>query len=201
MSVAATKRLRDGFAPESTWTVEQGSVLDDRFVQALGTFDVVYAWGVLHHTGDMWRAIDAAASRVAPGGTLFISIYNDQGWKSRMWRRIKRRYNKSGFAMRSMLVAGSLVCLGSKHELGKVVHAWMHRGTRSVARPARARGMSARHDLVDWVGGYPFEVAKPEEIFAHVRRHGFELHHLTTCAGRLGCNEYVFRRVPLTDQS
>jgi 2-polyprenyl-6-hydroxyphenyl methylase/3-demethylubiquinone-9 3-methyltransferase len=52
--------------------------------------------------------------------------------------------------------------------------------------------MSTRHDLVDWVGGYPFEVAKPETVFGFLRDRGFELRHLKSCAGGLGCNEYVF---------
>lgn len=192
MSVAATRQLRERFAPDSKWTIEQGSVLDEEYIQALGTFDVVYAWGVLHHTGDMWTAIDAAAHRVAPGGTLFISIYNDQGWKSRAWLRIKRRYNKSGFLIRSLLVSGTGV---SQHVLKAAARALSRRGTPRSERPVRARGMSDRHDLVDWVGGYPFEVAKPEEVFDRIRRLGFELRHLTTCAGGSGCNEYVFQRV------
>lgn len=54
------------------------------------------------------------------------------------------------------------------------------------------RGMSVWHDLVDWVGGYPFEVAKPEEIFDFYRTKGFTLVRLKTCGGGLGCNEYVF---------
>jgi 2-polyprenyl-6-hydroxyphenyl methylase/3-demethylubiquinone-9 3-methyltransferase len=52
--------------------------------------------------------------------------------------------------------------------------------------------MSVWHDLIDWVGGYPFEVAKPEEVFAFYRTKGFTLVKLKTCAGGLGCNEYVF---------
>ena len=56
------------------------------------------------------------------------------------------------------------------------------------------RGMSAWHDLVDWVGGLPFEVAKPEEIIEYFKERGFTLEKLTTCAGGHGCNQYVFER-------
>jgi len=62
------------------------------------------------------------------------------------------------------------------------------------AEKKKSRGMSVWHDLVDWVGGYPFEVAKPEEIFEFYRMEGFTLVKLKTCAGGLGCNEYVFLR-------
>ena len=92
---------------------------------------------------------------------------------------------------------------------GSFAYLARHRPVRAVARrpeqadgrlrakrqPVRTRGMSARHDLVDWVGGYPFEVAKPEQVFCHVRPLGFELRHLKTCGAGLGCNEYVFERV------
>ena len=54
--------------------------------------------------------------------------------------------------------------------------------------------MSAKHDLIDWVGGYPFEVASPEEVFRRIHPLGFELRHLKTCGGGLGCNEYVFEQ-------
>ena len=52
--------------------------------------------------------------------------------------------------------------------------------------------MSPWHDIVDWVGGYPFEVAKPEPIFGFYRDRGFRLQALKTCAGGLGCNELLF---------
>ena len=193
-SVAAAAELRRRFAPGSDWTVEQGSILDGQFVAGLACFDVVYAWGVLHHTGNLWPAIDAAARLVAPGGLLFVSVYNDQGAQSRMWRRVKQRYNASGRATRGVLVVASRAYLGRRwpvHALARL----SRRSSAGTTRPARARGMSAKHDLIDWVGGYPFEVAKPEEVFASVRRLGFELRHLKTCGGGIGCNEYVFEQV------
>jgi SAM-dependent methyltransferase len=195
-SVGATAELRRRRAPDSGWVVEHGSVLDAQYLAGLGQFDVVYSWGVLHHTGDLWRAVEAAAGLVAPGGLLFVSVYNDQERASRMWRRVKRRYNGSGPVMRGLLVAGSSAYL-ARHRPVRAV-AGVVRGRRPAAEAApavRARGMSARHDLIDWVGGYPFEVAKPEEVFRRVRPLGFELRHLKTCGGGLGCNEYVFQRV------
>jgi 2-polyprenyl-6-hydroxyphenyl methylase/3-demethylubiquinone-9 3-methyltransferase len=56
--------------------------------------------------------------------------------------------------------------------------------------------MSYWHDLIDWIGGHPFEVATPEAIFDFYTANGFELAKLKTCGGRLGCNEFVFRRSP-----
>lgn len=54
--------------------------------------------------------------------------------------------------------------------------------------------MSLMHDLIDWVGGYPFEVAKPEEIFDFYHARGFVLQRLYTCGGGIGCNQFVFER-------
>jgi 2-polyprenyl-3-methyl-5-hydroxy-6-metoxy-1,4-benzoquinol methylase len=192
-SVAATAGLRRRIAPDSDWTVEQGSILDKQYTAQLGSFDIVYSWGVLHHTGDLRRAVEAAARLVRPGGMLFISVYNDQGFASRQWRRVKRHYNASGRMARGLLVAGSYAYL---HRRGPV-HAALRFRRRPAerARPVRVRGMSARHDLIDWVGGYPFEVAKPEEVFDLVHPLGFELRHLKTCGGGLGCNEFVFERI------
>jgi 2-polyprenyl-3-methyl-5-hydroxy-6-metoxy-1,4-benzoquinol methylase len=191
-SVAATAGLRRQLAPDSDWTIEQGSILDERYVAQLGSFDIVYSWGVLHHTGDLWRAVEIAAQLVRPGGTLFISIYNDQGFASRQWRRVKRHYNASGQMTRGILVAGSYVYLHRHGPVNAVLR--IRRRSTKRERPVRVRGMSARHDLIDWVGGYPFEVAKPEEVFSLLHPLGFELRHLKTCGG-IGCNEFVFERI------
>ena len=192
-SVAATLELRERFGAGGGWTVTQGSILDEEAVTALGRFDIVYSWGVLHHTGDLWRALDIAAHLVTPGGLLFISVYNDQGFESRAWRRVKRCYNRSGALGRRLLVVASAAYLHRRRPVASLLKL-MRGGDTTLVRPPRARGMSAKHDLVDWVGGYPFEVARPEQVFDFLRERGFELQHLKTCAGGLGCNEYVLER-------
>lgn len=189
-SVAATGELRQRFGSGAPWTVNSGSVLDEQFTGGLGQFDVVYSWGVLHHTGDLWRALENTARLVRPGGVLFVSVYNDQGLESRIWRWVKQRYNRSGAVGRQALVVLSRAYL-DRH---RPVHALVRlvRGRPATQAPVRERGMSRRHDLVDWVGGYPFEVARPEAVFSFLRARGFELRHLKTCAGGIGCNEFVF---------
>ena len=193
-SVAAATELRRQHAPHSEWVVEMGSILDQQYVAELGSFDVVYSWGVLHHTGNLWRAVDVAARLVGRRGLLFISVYNDQGFASRQWRRVKKRYNASGRLTRGLIVAGSFAYLKRRRPITAMVRV-ARRSSALQAQPVRVRGMSAKHDLVDWVGGYPFEVAKPEEVFRRIHPLGFELRHLTSCSGGLGCNEYVFEHV------
>jgi 2-polyprenyl-6-hydroxyphenyl methylase/3-demethylubiquinone-9 3-methyltransferase len=161
---------------------------------SLGRWDVVYAWGVLHHTGAMWRAIELAAAAVEEDGRLFISIYNDQGEKSKLWRSVKRAYNRLPALLRplfTVLVMGPRE-LGSfgKHVLRREPLAYL----RSWTQYGRERGMSRWHDLIDWIGGYPFEVAKPEDIFHFYRARGFSLERLETCLGGSGCNQFVFRK-------
>lgn len=195
-SVGCALELRRRYGADAAWTIEQGSVLDDDYVAGLGSFDIVYSWGVLHHTGDMARALANAARPVGEGGRLFISIYNDQGARSRVWRTIKRRYN----AVPPRLQRPYAAAVMAPRELLSLGYATarLHPGdyVRSWTQYRRTRGMSRWHDIVDWVGGYPFEVARPEEIFAFYRDRGFELERLRTCGGGLGCNEFVFARRP-----
>lgn len=193
-SVACAEELkRRYFQSDDSWTVGKGSVLDPAYVEALGTWDIVYSWGVLHHTGEMWTALDAASRLVAPGGTIFISIYNDQGWASRCWKLIKRTYNRLPRAFRWIILWPAFVVLWSPKLVidllrGRPFASWRAYGKSS-------RGMSPWRDVVDWVGGYPFEVARPEEILDFFTARGFALKKLKTCGGRLGCNEYVFEAV------
>lgn len=195
-SVATTRAVRERFRPDDEgWQISRGSVLDAQFLSELGDFDIVYSWGVLHHTGDQWRAMELVAERVVPDGELFLALYNDQGLPSRVWTRIKRSYVGGREGMKYTLLFGA----GAYFELRSVVGR-MTRGEPLLPfeqwrRRKQERGMSVWTDLVDWVGGYPFEVSRPEEVFRFYRERGFELTHLMTCGGGLGCNEFVFRRV------
>ena len=194
-SVACTAELKRRYAADDPdWTVERGSVLDSAYLAALGQFDVVYSWGVLHHTGRMWEAIDHAAARVAPGGKFFIAIYNDQGRSSQIWLRVKQLYNGLPRRLRWLVLYPALVRLWGPTTVrdllrGRPGVTWRNYAAESM------RGMSAWHDVVDWVGGLPFEVATPAEIIAHCERLGFrEIRH-TDCGRGHGCNEFVFERV------
>jgi 2-polyprenyl-3-methyl-5-hydroxy-6-metoxy-1,4-benzoquinol methylase len=192
-SVACTQELRRRYFPDDRqWTVEQGSALDRDFLAKLGKFDVVYSWGVLHHTGQMWRALENAGLMVAPNGLLFIAIYNDEGKKSRRWTWVKQNYNRSKI-MRGPLLAGSMVHLYWRRMVKDFITLHPFRSLRNYDNSSSGRGMNWWYDLVDWVGGYPFEVAKPEELFQFYHDRNFELIHMVTTRD-LGCNEVVFRK-------
>lgn len=190
-SVACTEELRRRYAPNATnWRVMRGSALDAEFMAGLGTFDLVYSWGVLHHTGDMWRAIELAEARVTPGGTLLLALYNDQGWRSRVWHAIKRTYCSS--AIGRWMVCTAFYPVFGLYALWQDLRHLKLPGTYAQ-QYASKRGMSLAHDWKDWLGGYPFEVASPEALKCRVAANGFALRHQSVTCG-LGCNELVFAR-------
>lgn len=187
-SVACTQELKRRYFPDdAAWTVDEGSVLDQDYLDRLGQFDIVYSWGVLHHTGAMWQALDNVARLAAPGRRLYIAIYNDQGHKSRRWAWIKRNYNRHRW-LRPVLLAYGLV-----HGWGitTLLDFYHLRPFASWRQYGRERGMSPWWDVVDWIGGWPYEVATPEAIFRFYRDRGFTLQNLVTRQG-YGCNEFVF---------
>jgi 2-polyprenyl-6-hydroxyphenyl methylase/3-demethylubiquinone-9 3-methyltransferase len=183
LSVACAETLRHRFGANSEWTIEEGSVLDLSYVTGLGTFDVVYSWGVLHHTGSMYEAINNVCHAVAADGQFCLAIYNDQQIISRYWMLVKRIYNRNFLGRIAMIVCHAPYLIGLRY----LVRAAKGRGKLG-------RGMSLWHDTLDWLGGYPFQVAKPEQVIAFLRERGFTLQSMVTCGGRMGCNEFVFKK-------
>lgn len=195
-SVACTRQLRDRYVgDDGRWKVEQGSALDQSYVESLGQFDIVYSWGVLHHTGDMWTALEYAASRVRENGSILLAIYNDQGRKSRLWHRIKRLYC-SGLVGRFVVVGTAFPYFALRILISSCLS---RRNLFANSRPDR--GMSLVHDWHDWCGGLPYEVASVEAIFWFFSERRFILRNIRTTNG-LGNNQFVFHAPgPVIDDS
>jgi 2-polyprenyl-6-hydroxyphenyl methylase/3-demethylubiquinone-9 3-methyltransferase len=192
-SVNCTAELKRRYFPDDNlWTIEAGSALDNAYLESLGQFDIVYSWGVLHHTGDMWAALANAAPLVAPRGKLFIAIYNDQGTASRRWTKVKKFYNEAPPGLRFLAVWPSFWVLNWRPLVKDFLRGRPFQSIRDYGK--NQRGMSFWQDLIDWVGGYPFEVARPEQIFDFYRQRGFVLTRLLTCGGTPGCNQFVFEK-------
>jgi 2-polyprenyl-6-hydroxyphenyl methylase/3-demethylubiquinone-9 3-methyltransferase len=189
-SVACTRELKRRYFPSAgRWSIAQGSVLDSDYLSRLGQFDVVYSWGVLHHTGNMWCALANVVPLVSPGGKLFLAIYNDQGPRSHAWRWIKRTYNCRPI-LRPAIVLFFAPYFFSKNLMGKVIR--QLKFFHGLGSHASARGMAWWPDLIDWLGGYPFEFAKPHEILDFYKGSNFTVRNFKAVGRRLGNNEYVF---------
>ena len=181
-SVACTTELRSRYFPsDQDWHIEQGSVLDQSYVGSLGLFDVVYSWGVLHHTGALVQALDNVLIPLAPGGIVCLALYNDQGWISGYWSVVKRLFN-THVTLRYALIGTHLPYL-------VLLRATVRQMKGKHQLP---RGMSLWYDMIDWLGGYPFEVCTPRKVMDFAERHELILRHSVLCGRRLGCNEFVF---------
>lgn len=187
-SVACAEDIRRRFGnDEGRWDVRRGSVLDTEFVESLGQADVVYSWGVLHHTGAMWDAIDNALKVVKPGGLILIALYRAPRHVE-IHMRLKRIYNALPGALRPVLAA-------------MFATAWLTASTARGNNPistvrdygSRWRGMSFWRDVEDWLGGLPCEFAEEPEVRAFVEARGFEVARVQV--GKPGANsEYLLRR-------
>jgi 2-polyprenyl-3-methyl-5-hydroxy-6-metoxy-1,4-benzoquinol methylase len=189
-AVACTKDVSHG-----GWEVLQGSVLDDAFMRSLGTFDVVYAWGVLHHTGDMWRAIEHATIPTRSNGHFALAIYNHVKGKpltlsSESWRTIKRAYS-SGGTLRQKAMLASYVA--TRFFLTATS---LRNPLRDIREYERERGMSWMHDARDWIGGYPYEFTTARELERFVAERGFRaVRRIPIYPNGSGNNQLLFEKI------
>ncbi|MDP7421183.1 MAG: class I SAM-dependent methyltransferase [bacterium] len=182
-SVTATRRLAVawcGSVPEH-WSISETDILDtEKLKPYRGRFDIVYAWGSLHHTGAMYRALSNALSLGTDQCMAVIAIYARTKTSS-VWYHIKRMYNSAPSFLRPVLALPYTMIWG----LGRLLkgrHPWK-----------RKRGMNIWHDTLDWFGGWPYEFAGPDEIISFVEKHGFSIKKMNITT-RNGCNEYVLTR-------
>lgn len=193
MSVKTTRETLTRYAPAAAWTCERRSVFD-LAPETDGRFGVVYSWGVLHHTGDMWRAIDASAALVAEQGHLALALYARSPLCG-FWRREKRLYTHGPRWLRQPLEW----IYKAVYVVGLLLSG--RNPSRYIAAYKSNRGMNWHHDVIDWLGGYPYESVSPQALEAHMTERGFRLVRqfvrLPPSGGLLGspCNEFVFQRI------
>jgi len=188
-SVETTRTVLGREWPQGNKTVERLSVFD-LDPQRYGKFDIVYSWGVLHHTGDMNRAILKAAACVEPGGVFAVALYGKTKFCG-MWTRIKRWY-VNATPEEKVRAERLYVRLFGFYQLlrGKRLSTY-------IANYQRKRGMEFYHDVRDWIGGYPYESISPQELDALLKPLGFELVHqkVRRRSGLFGSgnDEYLYR--------
>ncbi len=192
-SVACANFLREKAHTPPEWEIRTGSALDKEFLLSLGTYDIVYSWGVLHHTGDMYQALTNVTSLVAPNGKLYIALYNDNKrileGSSQFWLNIKRLYNSSPLVGKKTLELFYTLyyIIGlSVNFINPVVY---------IKNYQSLRGMNFFTDIKDWLGGYPYEYASAEKITSYFKTLGFQCLK-TNPARSIGCNEFLFVKKP-----
>ena len=190
-SVFCTESLRDKFYPSDTeWKIVHASVLDKEFIKAQGKFDIVYSWGVLHHTGKMWDALNNIDHLVSPNGILFVSLYNHEAFFSNYWTIIKKLYNWNSLG--KIFVSLTHIPYFYTRTIIKSVIKYRN-PFEEFKKYKKQRGMNVWHDWLDWLGGYPFETSTPEQIVDFYTSKNYSLKKIKT-TNSLGCNEFVFKR-------
>lgn len=190
-SIACATHLRKKEDNPQNWEIKNGSALDDNFIKSLGKFDVVYSWGVLHHSGDMYKAFDNVINLMDSASIFYLAIYNRNPnifWigTSNFWLKVKKMYNKSGFLGKQVIfglyviyfVLDSLVSL--KNPITR-------------ARSFKRRGMIWKNNVIDWLGGYPYEFASPEDIVNYFSKKDIYCKKIANGYG-LACVEYLLKK-------
>lgn len=195
--ISCCEYLREKERNPANWKITRGSILNNEFAASLGRYDFVYSWGVLHHTGSMWKAIENALGLIKEGGLFYISIYNKaEGFglysdgrfgSSKFWEKVKKTYVNLPPFLQCIIDYISMVILVAGYLLK------FKNPIKEIKGHAKLRGMSWRVDIRDWLGGYPYEYASVKEVRQFITSRGFTLENVKSRGG-LRNNEYLFKK-------
>lgn len=190
-SLWCAKYLKSKYNPKAHWTIKKGSAVNKKFIKNLGKFDIVYSWGVLHHTGDMYNAITNVSSLVKTHGSFYLAIYNDfkfniYGGSSLFWLKVKKLYNNSSPIIKKIITFSFI-----SYQFVSLIFIQRINPFVFIRNYKKDRGMNWYHDTIDWLGGYPYEYAGPDDIINFMAKSGFLCKNLIFRNGT-GCNEYLF---------
>jgi len=186
-SVDAARMVWESVGKPAGWHIERGDVLDEAYIRSLGSFDVVYSWGVLHHTGEMWRAVQTAAIPLKPDGLFYIALYSKEAYPDwERWLEIKQAYNRSGPMKRFLKECSYVWTTTIQNDL---IH--FRNPLRTIREHKRSRGMAYWTDVRDWLGGWPMDFAGNQETVTFCEGFGLRLVHMKTGEGN---TEYLFTR-------
>jgi 2-polyprenyl-6-hydroxyphenyl methylase/3-demethylubiquinone-9 3-methyltransferase len=188
-SIQCTQHLKEKQHSPSEWSILKGSALDDDFLKSLGQFDIVYSWGVLHHSGNMYKAMKNTVELVSSSGLFYLAIYNNNKNKiregtSKFWSKIKQRYNRSGKTVKKTIYWIYVFYF----IIGLIISG--RNPIRYIKNYKSNRGMSWHHDIIDWLGGYPYEYASPDEIINFFGERNICCKKLIY-RDSIGCSEYL----------
>ncbi len=186
MSIRATEQLKKRNGSPDNWKIFQGSILDQGLINSLPLADIVYSWGVLHHTGKMWQAIENTIKLVKPGGLLYLALYTT-GPKSAYWLKVKKYYNQAGAVKKKFMVTW--------YVLRYTIIPKLLRGKspiKFIKNYKHSRGMSYLTDVYDWLGGYPYEDVKIETVLNYFLN-DLKWQYLNLATGEAN-TEYLFKK-------
>lgn len=208
LSIAATRLLRQKFAylipNDVEWIIKEDSILNDELVENFAkSADILYSWGVLHHTGNVELAMRNAASLVSENGVAYIALYN-QTEASQWWLDIKNIYNSSFMPVKVLMIIIYTMFLTFED---------IRKG-RGFNMYDKKRGMYKWTDVIDWLGGLPYEPINVAHTLEFWKPLGFEATKVVPTiydqpvyprrflkkyfvylkVVGLGCNEFLFTR-------
>lgn len=182
-SISTSQANAKHFEIKNKIEFKQMSILNKNEIKSIEKHDIVYSWGVLHHTGKMYEAIDNTVSFVKENGTLVLAIYNKH-FTSKFWYFVKRTYNINNIIIKKLMKFLFIIFIVP------ITSILYYKDFKK-----RSRGMSVYYDAIDWLGGYPYEYASRDEIKIFVEKRGFKLLKFNRTYGMTGCNEFVFRKI------
>jgi len=191
-SVSTTKRVLSGKIFKGDYQVIQADIL--KHIPELDghTFDLVYSWGVLHHTGDMMKGIDESVRYVKPGGLIALALYRKTLFCS-FWKIEKFIYSKSPKLLQRVVQ--------KSYELVFALHTYLKTGQTFGSYKhdyLQKRGMEFSRDVHDWLGGYPYESIDPKYLIQYMQLMGFSLVNSNIAKKQIGilgsgCDEFLFK--------
>ncbi len=195
--VGMTKEIKKLSTNEIPWDVHHGNITNYDFLKSLGSFDYIYCWGVVHHTGHMWKSIENIIKLVNKDGYIYLGIYNDASafgfWddrrfgSSKMWKSVKKLLFHSPSLVKSSVLL-----------LSKFLY-WILSNTEFIFgkykfKDFKERGMDSSLSIEDWLFGYPYEYASIDEVFSFMKDNGFKLEKIKSNIG-LRTNHYLFKKI------
>ena len=189
-SVEATKSLWIQSGKPKNWTVCQGSVLDEEFMNSIGKFDIVYSWGVLHHTGDLWNALKNSQISLKSNGVLYISLYAKEAYQNpsqEYWLEIKQKYNKADYIEKKKMEITYIYQILMESKIRNI-----YKFIKMMLTYKKNRGMALWIDIKDWLGGWPMEFSSAKEVYSFTK----SKMHLCLINLKMGngCTEYLFKK-------
>jgi 2-polyprenyl-3-methyl-5-hydroxy-6-metoxy-1,4-benzoquinol methylase len=185
-SVKTTTAMRDKFGEGIDWQVIHGSALDPEFLATLDKPDILYSWGVLHHTGSMWEAIENTARLMDDHTVFYIALYTTTR-KTPYWIDIKKEYNTSTALQKRWMEYRHVL----RHRILPDLIT-LHNPMTYIREYKKKRGMEFMTDVRDWLGGWPYEDASIAEVLEFGRsRLGLELTRIATGESN---TEYLFEK-------